>query len=298
VRRSFCALLLLGCVGVAPLAFAQDVQPDAGAIATASATTPPPPPPPPAPPPQPTTSTVSDLEPLQLGRLIELEADRARARRYGSFAFGTVLGGAEIVTGALLFTVPSSGTDATIFDILGVTSMVVGGLSVIEELISLFVSSPMERLFDQYAPIAIDKTLPASERVHRGEQMLEAMANAEHGARTLNGATALVTAAVFAGLAIFVGADNDLWVCDPSTTDCSAVTLDRVIISTAFAVGAVTSIGDGLAKLFWERGPAEVAWEHWHASHEQVTVQTARVHFTPVLAPIRGGATAGFSLRF
>jgi hypothetical protein len=230
-----------------------------------------------------------------LGRLIELEADRARSKRFGGSAVEMVVGAGGVASGALVFTIDTTGVDGslvTVLDILGIASIVAGGLQIVDGIISLVVQSPMERLFDRYAPVAIDKSLTPADRLRRGELMLEAMANAERSQRVTGAASSIVLGALLAGLAIVVAADNDLWVGDANAS------IDRAIFATAFALGAASSLGEGIGKIVWERGAAEVAWEHWHAQHETVTVQTSKVKFTPSIAPVHGGAVAGFSLRF
>jgi len=319
MRRSLLALAFVSSiVPIASLANAQDATQDAGApittttTTTTTATT------------TPTTTTAPtqtqtpaqtqpqtqtqtqtqtqappastlEQEPLRLGRLIELEADRARARRYGASAVEMVVGAGGIVSGALAFTIDTNGLDpgwTTLLDILGVASIVAGGLAIVDGIISLVVQSPTERLFERYAPVAIDKSLSASDRLRRGELMLEAMANAERTNRITGAATSIVLAVIEAGLAVFVAADNDLWVNDQNAS------ADRAIFSAAFALGALTSLGEGIGKAMWERGAAEVAWEHWHSMHETVVVQTSKVKFTPMLGPTHNGAIAGFTLRF
>ena len=304
--------LVSSIVPVASLANAQDATQDAGApiattttTATTTATTTTAPTPTPTQtqtqtptPPQTQTQTqtpasTQEQEPLRLGRLIELEADRARARRYGGSAVSMIIGAGGVASGALLLTLDTTDpTTNTIFDMLGVFTMVLGGLQVVDGLYSLFVPSPTERLFDRYAPIAIDKSLTATDRLRRGELMLEAMANAEHTQRITGAATSIVTGVLLAGLGIFVGAFNDLWGTDPS------LQTDRVIITLSFELVAASSIAEGIGKAVWERGAAEVAWEHWHAMHQTVVVQTSKVKFTPMFGPTHNGAMAGFNLRF
>ncbi len=301
MRRSLYALSFIAALApipVASIASAQDAptQTDAGAPTTTvvPTTTPTQTPTPPTqtPTPTPTVAAVSEQEPLHLGRMLELEAERARARRYGSSATQMVLGGGAVLASSLLLTVNVDPSFQTLFEILAVAGMVSGGLTIIDGIISLFASSPMERAFERYAPIAIDTSLSASERLHRGEALLEAMSNAERSLRYTTGVENLILGGLEAALAIVFAADNDLWVGDPNAST------NRALFGVAFGVAAAGSIGEAIAKIAWERGPAEVAWEHWHASHEAVTVHTSKVRFTPTVGPTRGGAAVGFSLRF
>jgi hypothetical protein len=106
----------------------------------------------------------------------------------------------------------------------------------------------------------------------------------------MGGVSSIVVGILLAGVGIFIGADNDLW---GSGND-----LERIIITTSFELIAATSMAEGVGKIVWDRGAAEVAWEHWHSMHETVVVQTSKIKFAPMLAPTRNGAMGGFSLRF
>jgi hypothetical protein len=99
--------------------------------------------------------------------------------------------------------------------------------------------------------------------------------------------SSFIVAAVGIGFAIGFGADtNDF----PTPTN--------VLLATSFAGMAVIEVLAGIGSLWWERGPAEVAWDQWHALHEPVVVQTSRIHITPTFSPLPGGATGGVLLRF
>ncbi len=301
MRRSFYALSFIAAlVPIAQVASAQDAQTDAGAPNATTTVTQPAPTQTQAPAPTQTAtvqtvtpaSTVSDQEPLRLGRMLELEADRARARRYGSSVLQMVLGGGAVALSAAVLTVPVDPSVQTLFDILAVAGMVSGGLTIIDGVISLFASSPMERAFERYAPIAIDNSLTPGERVHRGEALLESMAASERSLRMTAGVENIILGSLETALAIVFAADNDLWV------GVGNADIERAFFGVAFGVAAAGAFGEAIAKMVWERGPAEVAWEHWHASHEVVTVQTSKVRIVPTLGPTHGGAAAGFSIRF
>jgi len=307
--RSLPVLLLSASVlSVAVAASAQDQPappPSASATASSSAPTPPPPPatatataaPPPAPaPPPPATKREDEQEPLRLGRLIETEADRARARRYGGSVIGMVTGAGVIVSGAILMAVGTPpGYDSTPVDILGVMTIALGGVQVLSNVISLFATTPMERLFDAYAPIAIDKEIAPSERVRKGEVLLGAMAEAERGRRNTEAVSGLVLGAVYAGFAVVFAVDDQIIVSpDPQTNG-----LFRAAFAVAFGFGAASAVGEAIGAWIWDRGPAEVAWEHWQASHGSVTVRTeSSLQLRPVFTPVLGGGTAGLRLRF
>jgi hypothetical protein len=165
--------------------------------------------------------------------------------------------------------------------------IVFGGLQILSSVYSLFSVTPMEHLLEMYAPIAIDRNLTPAQRVARGEGLLFAASEIEHGRRTINAVGSFLVAAICAGFAIGIGLDtNDF------------PTPDNVLLATSLGGLAITEIVSGIGSLWWERGTAEVAWDQWHAMHEPVTVQTSRIQLRPTFAAIRGGGTGGLSLRF
>lgn len=287
----------------APIAFAQDqtTQADAGApsattVATSASAPPPPAPtvavatPPPA---KPAKPTVDEDTVYQLGRLVELEADRARARRYFGSAFELVGAGTVIAAGALQFTIDTTGVDpnlVTVFQVLGGVEIGFGVAMALDGIVSLFVKSPMERMFDDYAPVAVDKSLTAAERLHRGEAMLEAMANRERTARITGLASSVIAAAIETGVGIWLIADNDFWGNDPTSN------FYRPFLGAMLGLSVVSVAGEAVAKALWDRGPAEIAWEHWRVSHEPASVQTSRIQVRPMFAPTVGGAMGGLRL--
>jgi hypothetical protein len=314
VRRSICLLSVIAAGAAAPVAFAQDAQvaadagaPTATASVAASATAP-------AATSAASASAVPTVKPAlvatpprasksspapeeqevyQLGRIVELEADRARGRRYVGSSLELVGAGGIIASGAFLFTLNTSGIDATLIQVLGGVEIGLGAAMGVDAILSLMVESPMERMFDAYAPIAVDKSLTARERLHRGEALLESMANRERAARLTGIAGSVVSVALSTALGIWLVADNDFWGTSDPNTDAY-----RALVGTLVGLGVVSAIGDAIAKVLWERGPAELAWEHWHLAHEPASVRTSRVQFRPYFAPIVGGVTAGASVRF
>ncbi|HSQ64047.1 MAG TPA: hypothetical protein VLM85_12565 [Polyangiaceae bacterium] len=310
MRKLHVLLLSVSVLSLAAAAAAQDQPPAPAPTPSASAsastaappatTTPPPPAtttaPAPPPPPSAAVKQEDEQEPLRLGRLIETEAERAHARRVGGSAIGMVTGAGVIASGALLIAVGTPpGVDSTPTDTIGVITMALGGVQILTNVISLFVTAPMERLFDAYAPIAIDKDLAPGERVRRGEVLLGSMAEAERGRRTTEAATNLALGIIEAGFAVVFAADDQIIF----TTDTQTNNLFRAAFAVGFGVGAFSTIGQAIAGWLWERGPAEIAWEHWQASHGAVTVHTeSKLELRPVFTPMLGGGTAGLKLRF
>ncbi len=310
VRPSICLLAVLAAGAVAPLAFAQgtSVATDAGAptaSVTASATTAPPPAvtvaasAPKTTPPVAATATakpaVSEQTVYQLGRLVELEAERARGRRYIGSSVELVGAASVITAGAIVFTLDTTGADpnlVTLMQVLGGVEIAFGGVMAIDAIVSLFVESPMERMFDAYAPVAVDKSLTPAERLRRGEGLLEAMASRERAARITGVAGGIIAAAIEAGVGVWLVADNDFWGNDPTTS------FYRPVFGALIGLSVVSAVGDALAKALWERGPAELAWEHWRISHEPASVETSRLQIRPIFAPTLGGAMGGLRVRF
>jgi hypothetical protein len=236
---------------------------------------------------------VSEETVFQLGRLVELEADRARARRYLGSAFEIVGAGSIIASGAFEFTFDTSGIDpslVTVFQVLGGVEIGLGIAMALDGVVSLFVKSPMERMFDAYAPIAVDKRMSAAERLRRGEGLLEAMANRERSARITGIASSVIAAAIETGVGIWLVADNDFWGSDPTSN------FYRPFLGAMLGLSVVSVAGEAVARALWERGPAELAWEHWRISHEPASVQTSHLQIRPMFAPTVGGAVGG--LRF
>ncbi len=244
---------------------------------------------------KPPPASVSEQEPLRLGRFLQVEADRARNARYGTAGIGVVAGAVEVGIGIGLYAAVSSdsslqGTDQSFLDFILAIPIVVGGLGMLSSVLSLFSVSPMEGLVDAYAPVAIDKNLTPAQRLGRGEGMLAAAAESEHKRRTVSAVTSFVFGGIIAGFAVAFGADSTLFEGETGA--------DAALLSASFAGLSVAEVLSGFGQLWWERGPAEIAWEQWRSSHEEVVVQVSRVHVTPTFAPMRGGATAGLSLRF
>jgi hypothetical protein len=296
VRRFVVSLAVFASfVSLASMASAQDAQPDGGAAviptATTTQTTQPPPPPPVT-----TTATPpkeDEQEPLRLGRFLELEAQRAQRQRYGSAALAMIGGAIDVGIGIGTFAYVSSnsalfGDDQPLFTFISVFPMVLGGAQILGGLIDIFSASPMERLFEIYAPLAIRTDLTPTQRVSRGEALLFTAAETERGHRVAGAVSSFVVAAVAAGFAIGIGADSGDF---PPP--------NNVIFAASLAGASVISIVQGIGALWWERGTAEVAWEQWHSMHEHVVVHTeSKVHFAPNFAPVHGGAVGGLSLVF
>jgi hypothetical protein len=298
VRRPLVALLLVAStIGAASVAFAQEsTQADAGVpppptVTVTQTATPPPPPPPPAP----TKDTAEEQEPLRLGRFMQLESDRAHNQRYGSTTLKMIGGAADVGLGIGTFAYTSSycgshacsAADQTIFTVVSVFPIVIGGVMIIDGILTLVTPSPMERLLEIYAPTAIDKNMSATQRLARGEALLLLAAESERKNRTVNAVSSFVGAAICVGLGFWTGLDTANFP-EPN----------NALFAFTFAGAGVLQVLAGIGALWYERGAAEIAWEQWHAAHEHVTVETARVHFTPMFAPTRGGATGGLSLRF
>jgi len=303
VRRFVFTAALLASV-VPTVAFAQDAQPSATVTAVA-----PPPPPPPTTQPNPgaqrsgatdvggaqrsVRDDTDEQEPLRLGRFLELESQRAARQRYGSAVISMVGGALDAGIGIGTFAYLSSNgalndpTNGALYTVIAVIPIVIGGLQFVGGVVDLFATTPMERLFETYAPIAIRSDLTPTQRLARGEALLMTAAESDRARRVMSAATSFLLGAVLTGFAIGFGVDNQI----PQP--------DNAVLAVGLAGAALVSVIGGAGALWWERGPAEVAWEQWHAMHEHVVVHTeAKVRFAPSFAVIRGGATGGLSLLF
>ncbi len=286
--------------------------PAAGGIAGAPAAPPPattgapapaasPPPdasaPPPLPvaaarPPAPGGRYVTADTPLRLRDLIKVEADRGRASRYFSATLGVLGGAGTLVSGFVMLDTTSGAADndpnAEAVRVYSYLVIGTGGLIALTSLYSFFSRSPMERLYDAYAPVAADGSVPVSVRLERGESALAAMAEADRSSRIISGVTGLIGAAVLGGFAVYFAANSGL-------TD-----YDRVLFGMVGALSGVAAAGSAIASLTFERGEAEIAWEHWQASQGMLSSgeSQSRLTLTPQVAVLPGGMQAGLAARF
>ena len=298
-RAALTFVLLASSLALGAHASADDApSPAPSASASASATTsaitsapvPAPLPPPsavPAPLPPvvaPTAWAPTEEDPLRFLQLLRGEADRQRANRYFGGAVGLVGGGAVAIAGGLML---SAAGDSTPYRVYAYVTIGSGALIALSSLFSFFGRTGMERLADAYEPIAEDTKVPAATRLASGVQGLRALAASEHTARVVNGVTSIVTGVIIGGIGVYFALNTELR------------DTDRIVLAGLTGVSAATIIGSGVASLTWQRGPAEIAMEHWDAARGAPRVENdARLHVTPLLAPLHGGAAVGLSLSY
>lgn len=291
-RAALTLVLLASTLTVGARASADDAPPPAPSASAPSASAPAPSSPPVAPViPGPLAPVVapataapaawapSEEDPLRLLQLLRGEADRQRAQRYFGGAVGLITGGAIASAGGFML------SDSTLPKLYAYFTIGSGALVALSSLLSLFGRNGIERLVDAYEPIAEDTTLPAATRLASGEQALRALAASEHSARVVAGVTSIVTGAILGGFAVYFALDTSL-----SDTN-------RMVFGGLIGVGGLTSIGSGVSSMTWQRGPAEIAMEHWDAARGAPHA-AAGLRVTPLLAPLQGGAAVGLSLTY
>ncbi len=213
--------------------------------------------------------------------MLRLEASRARTGRYFNGVLSTLAGAGVVVAGVVSLTTAADGDNARkdiSYIIIGT-----GGLGLLSSVLGLFGQTPIERLYEAYAPFAEDPKFTADQRLREGEEALRQMAESDTTSRRIGGITNIVVGAALGGLAIFFGVSTLF------TPD------DRIVLGTLTGVSAVVAIGSGIGQMWFQRGPAEVALEHWEAArglkHEALSLR-------PTFSPTRGGAMGGFTLTF
>ena len=229
--------------------------------------------------------TPSAEDPLRFLQLLRGEADRARANRYFGGAVGLVGGSAVAVAGGFML---SAAGDSTPYRVYAYVTIGSGALIALSSLFSFFGRTGMERLAAAYEPIAEDTSLPAAPRLANGEQALRALASSEHSTRIVTGVTNIVAGVVIGAIGVYFALNTDLQ------------DTDRIVLGGLTGVTAAPIIGSGVSALTWQRGPAEIAMEHWDAARgaPQVAAPAAALHVTPMLAPLHGGAAVGLSLTY
>lgn len=256
-------------------------EPDAGPPTIAAPTAPAPTPTAPTatPTPTPTVSAVDEDLPLRFRDMLRLEASRARASRYFNGTLSILGGGAVVGVGVYSLTIAEDSlTKDLSYLIIGS-----GGLSLLSAILGMFGQTPIERLYESYAPFAEDHKFSANQRLVEGEEALRVMAGSDASSRRIGGITNIVVGAVLGGFAIFFGV----------TSDFSA--RDRIVLGTLTGVSALVAIGSGVGQLWFQRGPAELALEHWESARG---LKREAFTIAPVLTPVTQGAVGGVSLTF
>jgi hypothetical protein len=274
--------LALPIVAVVLATHARADEPDASAPSSTPdpAAAPVPTPAPPVSPPVPVASVDEDL-PLRFRDMLRLEASRAKASRYFNGTLSIIGGGGVVAAGVYSLTTAADG-DSLRKDI-SYLIIGTGGLSVLSAVLGMFGQTPIERLYESYAPFADDHKYSAEQRLREGEEALRGMAASDESSRRINGITNIVVGAAIGGLAVFFAASSVF----PDD--------DRIVLGTLTGVSALVAIGSGIGQLWFQRGPAELALEHWEAARG---LRREAFTITPMISPTRSGAVGGVTLAF
>ena len=238
----------------------------------------------PAPPENPTSAEAQDL-PYRFRDMLRFEADRAREGRYFSGGVYTLTATAVVTAGAL--SLATADTKDPRIDALRAQAYVmisVGGVAVVGASVLTFIPTSAEQLEKNYSAYAGDERVPAAKRLYDGEEALRVMARKDMLSRRIVGASTIGIGVGLAALAVW------------RSTLTESSTTDRAISATLTAASSLATIGAGVGLLFFQRGPSEVALAHWEASQGRFRQASLPLRITPLLAPVRGGATAGMLL--
>lgn len=233
--------------------------------------------------PTPAASEVDEDLPLRFRDMLRLEASRARTSRYFNGALSIVGSGGVVAAGVWSLTSAQPGDDGRKY--ISYLIIGTGGLGLLSAVLGLFGQTPIERLYEAYAPFADDKKFSADQRLREGEEALRGMAASDAASRRIGGITNIVVGAALGGLAVFFGVSTTLF---PNPDD-------RLVLGMLTGVSALVAVGSGIGQLWFQRGPAELALEHWEAARG---LRREAFVLTPVLSPLRNGAAGGFSMTF
>jgi hypothetical protein len=254
---------------------------EAAVLAGEPPTTPQLPPPPPANP----YSQVAQDAPFRFRDMLRFEADRARTARYYDGVVFLLASAGIFTAGAITLATadrkdPSVGTvRAQAYVIMGIGAVALAG-----SLFQMIPVSSAEQLEKAYAPHAADARIPAATRVYDGVEALRVAARKEAVNRAVMGGTTMAIGVGIAALAAW------------RATLTEGTATDRTISATLTGASSVVTLGAGIAQLWFQRGPAELALGHWEASQGRLRESFYRPRVTPIFAPTLGGATAGIRL--
>lgn len=248
-------------------------------------------PPPPVPAKVGTPAAADDL-PLRFRDMLAFEADRARPERLFNGIIGSISSTGLIAAGAIsLATADSNDANAGVVRSYGYVMVSIGGTALLASLIGMIPRSSAEKLLSDYEPIAEDKRYDPEWRVRRGEDALRAQAKKDAMTRVIYGVVNIIAGLGVAGIAIW----RATW---------SGITpADRAISGTLTGASSVLAIGQGVGRIWFQRGSAEVAFLHWQASQGRMRdveepPKPAAVSFSPLLMPIPSGFVGGIAAEF
>jgi len=238
-----------------------------------------------------TPAAAEDL-PLRFRDMLEFEAERARPERIFNGVITSVSSLGVIGAGAIsLAAVDQNDPNRGVVASYGYIMISLGGTGLIASLIGMIPQSSAEQLYFEYAPIATDTRYNAALRIQLGEDALRARARKDAFMRKVVGLTNIA-----AGLGV---ASISVW----RATFSSLTPADRAISATLTGASALLALGQGIARLWFMRGSAEIALMHWQASQGRMRAvddppPKTSLELAPFLAPIAGGFVGGVSARF
>ena len=245
----------------------------------------------PAVPAAPGTTAAADDLPLRFRDMLAFEAGRARTERLFNGVVGAVSSLGIVAAGTIsVATASPSDPNAGVVRSYGYVMLSLGGTVLISSLIGMIPQSSAERLFFEYEPIAEDKRYDAEWRIRRGEDALRTLAAKDMQMRRIVGVVSVVAGLGVAGVSVW------------RATWTGLTPADRAVSGTLTGAAAVLAIGQGVARIWFMRGSAEVALAHWQASQGRMRDPdpppkvTARV--APLLAPLNGGFVGGLTGEF
>lgn len=223
--------------------------------------------------------------------MLAFEAARARPDRLFNGLIGSVSGLGVMAAGAIgVATATSDDPNAAVVRSYGYIMLSLGGTALIASLIGMIPRSSAERLFFAYEPIAEDTRYDAEWRIRRGEDALREAAANDARSRRIFGVVSIVAGFGVAGVSIW------------RATWTAISPADRAVSGTLTGASAVLAFGQGVARIWFQRGSAEVALAHWQASQGRMRdpdpPPKTSVLVTPLIAPVNGGFLGGLAGEF
>ncbi len=237
------------------------------------------------------TPAAADDLPLRLRDMLEFEAQRARPERIFNGVITSVTSAGLIGAGAIsLVAVDPSDPNHGVVASYGYVMISLGGTGLLASLIGMIPQSSAEQLYYEYAPIATDTRYNAALRLQLGEDALRARARKDALMRKVVGVANIAAGLGVAGISIWRATWTQL------------TPADRAISATLTGASALLALGQGVARLWFLRGSAEIALLHWQAAQGRMREVEAppktAFQLVPVLLPMSTGFVGGVTGQF
>ena len=237
-----------------------------------------------------TTEAADDL-PLRFRDMLAFEAERARPDRLFNGIIGSVSALGVIAAGTIsVATASSDDPNAAVVRSYGYIMLSLGGTAFLASLIGMIPKSSAESLYEEYEPIAEDTHYDPEWRIRRGEDALRVAAARDQRNRKIFGAVSIIAGFGVAGISVW------------RATWTAISPADRAVSGTLTGASAVLAFGQGIARIWFQRGSAEVALAHWQASQgrmrEPDPPPKTSVLVTPLIVPVNGGFLGGLAGAF